>query len=516
MGALILAIGLALCAPVAGPQAPGPSLENLAEGLASEDLRARRQAAWELWQRREEVAVVAAALVRALRDEDAYVRDTCARALEGRIHRLPDLLPAIAEGLRDDRAEVRRLAAFLLARSLGAVAAVRDPLLRALAEDPDEGVRANAAVALRFLPAGAAEPALPVLRQAAGDPAAAVRVEAITALGVLRDPGLEDLAAARAADESAEVRAALLNALHLQRLAAALPLTRVAELLRDPEWSVRWRAAFLLGDYPIGAAGKVDALLRAVADEHSWVRTAAAQSLGRSGADDPRVVPALSGALADEDPNVVSEAAEGLGRIGPGAAAALPALATAVREQGDGAPRVAMVQAIERVVGPLMDAVLPALEAEAGREPGPAALRAAAVLVRLRGRDDAALRTLLDALRVPETAADAEVVLLDLAGVSPGARQALLLVSQEDGPAATDAALVLARRPEPGPEPAVARLAELLDSKDAAGAVRAAVNLGRLGRRAALALPALRRAEQAADPDLRSAAADAIRAVAPR
>ena len=128
--------------PVA--QHEGRSAAEWTSDLASEDVKLRQKAAYALFKMGPEAKSAAAALVKAIRDADPYVRTTSASAVAklGADVAKP-VVAEIASEMSDERPEVRREAASLLWR-LGPLAAdVVPELTKALASD-DELVRANA------------------------------------------------------------------------------------------------------------------------------------------------------------------------------------------------------------------------------------------------------------------------------------------------------------------------------------------------------------------------------------
>ncbi len=87
---------------------------------------------------------------------------------------------------------------------------------------------------------------------------------------------------------------------------------RLSVFLHDADSSVRWSAAFALGE--VGGERAVDALLSLLKDEDSFVRWRAAAALGEVGGE--RAVDALLSLLKDEDSFVRWRAAAALGEVG--------------------------------------------------------------------------------------------------------------------------------------------------------------------------------------------------------
>jgi HEAT repeat protein len=133
---IAVGMGLLLALAVmarAGEDAPAPPPVAQYEGrtaaewtvaLASDDVKLRQKAAYALFQLGKDAAPAAAGLVKSLRDADAYVRTTSAKALP----RLPagavkPLVPELAADLFVESQDVRREAGSVLWR-LGPLAAV--------------------------------------------------------------------------------------------------------------------------------------------------------------------------------------------------------------------------------------------------------------------------------------------------------------------------------------------------------------------------------------------------------
>jgi len=102
-------------------------------------------------------------------------------------------------------------------------------------------------------------------------------------------------------------------------------------LQKDKSADVRRAAADTLGKIGADATDVVSALLEALEDEASGVRYAGACALGNMGRDAKSAVPALIEALKDEDSHVRRAAARALGKMGPAAKSAVPALTKALK-----------------------------------------------------------------------------------------------------------------------------------------------------------------------------------------
>jgi HEAT repeat protein/beta-lactamase regulating signal transducer with metallopeptidase domain len=216
----------------------------------------------------------------------------------------PRVLDALIGALKDSDAEVRE-------NALQALAGLRDPRvfepLVAALRDASADVRSQAAHGLGEL----RNPrAIDALTAALKDEDPEVREQAVFALGEIRDPrAVDPLAAALAGDEAADVRERAAFALgELRDARAVQPL---ATALKDASPDVRERAAFALGELRDPRA--VEPLVAALRDDHTDVRAQAAFALGEI--RDPRAIEPLTAALKDPDVEVRRRAAFALGEV---------------------------------------------------------------------------------------------------------------------------------------------------------------------------------------------------------
>jgi succinate dehydrogenase/fumarate reductase flavoprotein subunit/HEAT repeat protein len=266
-----------------------------------------------------------------LNDNDSGVRRT---AVSTMVENLPDgYSAALLNALRDDDAEVRRVAADgvrELVEVLPSPQAIAAQLL-----SPDPAVRAVAVYLLSARQAGDGAD----YRRALADADHRVRIEAVRALVSVDD---SDGVAVAARDDNREVRIAVANGLATLRTGAdtvrqlvndADPLVRAAALaalgalgchdddiaevqraLSEPAWQVREAAAkALAGAHPSVA---VPALSLALTDQHLDVRKAAVLSLTHWAHTDSAASEALELALKDGDADVRAYARQALAAAG--------------------------------------------------------------------------------------------------------------------------------------------------------------------------------------------------------
>ena len=249
-----------------------PALQPLLAALSAESPRARQNAAFAVGEMepREGRAEALGRLMQALKDDDAGVREACARAL-GEIDD-PEAVPALLGSLRDKAVPVRAASAW----ALGEIEDKRavEPLMRTL-WDADAEVRSQAAWALGELEdARAVEGLMGALK----DADRRVRTQVAWALGEIEDPR-----------------------------AVVVLVSAVA----DPDPEVRRQAAWALGEIEDPAA--VEALVAALKDADVDVRKQAAWALGEIA--DPRASGPLAKALKDTSAEVRKQAAWALGEM---------------------------------------------------------------------------------------------------------------------------------------------------------------------------------------------------------
>ncbi len=212
------------------------------------------------------------------------------------------VIAALVRALGDSVAAVREDAAYALGQ-LEAKTAV-EPLTAHLARDPAAKVREMIAWALGQIGSRGSSGALGVAAQR--DSSEDVRGMAVWALGQLEDPASVGLLTAVLRDASAEIRGRAAWALgSIAPSSAPVPLIAA---LRDPSADVRLRAAWALGQ--IADSGAVTGLAATLRDSTTEVRRAALWALGQIGGDAAQS--ALLQALEDRDPEVRARAARAL------------------------------------------------------------------------------------------------------------------------------------------------------------------------------------------------------------
>jgi HEAT repeat protein len=200
--------------PATPPSGLKEAVPGLTRTLGHEDVRIRLGALYVLETLRAEAAPAVTAVVKALKDDNAYVRWGAVRVLAQLApHEAGQGVPALAAVLLDDDADVRAGAALAL-RRYGPAAREAVPKL---AEVVRKGDGASRLLAIRTLVAVGtdARPALPALTAALEDPEAEVRAAAARAIGLFGPPNKETAEALRKAllDTDGEVRRAAGSAL---------------------------------------------------------------------------------------------------------------------------------------------------------------------------------------------------------------------------------------------------------------------------------------------------------------
>lgn len=257
-----------------------------------------------------------------------------------RLQTLGDLRPS----LQDADPAVRAKTIARMKEAARDVGTGKADLLHALA-DADGRVRAAAAEALGHLGPGA-RIAYPALTQIMHDDlSAAVRIEAERALKRISPPTRDDLAELLALlkDSEPAVRAAAAQALALIGPEAKEAGPALDKAVADVDPMVRVSAAEAIAEIlPAQAKGVVPKLVNGLEESSPLVRSRAAAALGELASTDAKAIEALEKALADDHASVRLKAAWALGAIGP---AAQPAAARLTQALQDPEARVRLVAA---------------------------------------------------------------------------------------------------------------------------------------------------------------------------
>jgi len=246
----------------------------------------------------------------------------------------PASLADLARELSASDPQVRTAAAWGISKiGPGAVSAL-PALTKALREDKEAPVRAEAAHALGALGAAAVKPAVPALFEALSDTSETVRFRAAQALSKANLAGPADVPqlSARLTSPDAYVRSFAAWTLGNMGSAAHDAIPALIAALEQDESFARSGAALALARMGAVAKAAVPALLEGLKSPDHYRRRNAAKALGKIGPEASDAVPYLVAALKDEDQRVRSQVARALGRIGPAASQAIPALSDAAKD----------------------------------------------------------------------------------------------------------------------------------------------------------------------------------------
>jgi HEAT repeat protein len=476
---LILVLGLGVVVQVwthsAAPERP-LTTKALVDQLQSWDRDDRKNAVQELSNARaDEVASVTPALIGALKDPEASVRNEAALAVA---HYLA--------------AALKFKGASLTEHARGAVAA----LVVVLERDTDLSVRASAAFAAAQLLVQLRIAGIKPDRLDADDP-----IDPRTMAKVLRG----------VLEREPATRLALL--LQFEKLGPFdEPAPRVLySALADPSRIVRIQALQAISQFSSGVDEAVPVLLKEAETNDLHAVPApeflAGQPLRQTAErlhPTPAVVPILVKGLESQNPNVKSMAVVLLRHLGPGAQSAAPALVAAARSiiRSSAGSAESREESFFRELAQTIVQILPAEEAAAilaeALTPGHSATQgiAAWTLGELGPRGSMAVPTLLQAL------ADAEKPLRGM--TRDGYAYSVIMSLQRIAPEA--------RLSEPMADQVIEALARSLSFSDKYVRMVAASGLGKFANRASAALPRLRAlCESMREPaDVRKAASDAI------
>jgi HEAT repeat protein len=504
------------------------------------------------------------ALLRAAQHPKAELRSGAVEAL-GAV-RAPEVPPALFAALMDPDNLVRQQAAYGLERSGPDII----PADRAALRDPEDSVRITTLELLAKLGRAAQSERGEVLA-ALKDSSDGVRKAAVAALVQISPddlPALVDAAVQTLRKGSSADRLEALRRLELFGTRAAVALPALMSALEDPDPHVRAAAADAVGEVGAAAPEAVTALARGLKDKDVLVRRRVASAVRKSINvlnSGPAVRPVLVGlgdALRDVDGDVRRIAAEALQEVVYQASDSatlglvIPVLVEALPDKVDkvrGPVEDALAKACERVTAEnkvLIPSLVQILQQKTGiRDEASAAL--AKAVAGVGPADQTLVMDWLVLLKEDATPLAAQTQILHaVAKVGPGAKAAVpaLIEMLRRYP-------VRERRPAPGPPgqaqvilrlaalhalaaigpeatPAVPILIEALEAdepmriagnasgsaapaKDVPYGVRqtAAFALGRIGTAAAAAIPALTRASQGENKDVRAAAEAALKQI---
>jgi HEAT repeat protein len=428
-------------------------------------------------------------------------------------------LPVLREALRSDDSSLRRKGAQGLG-CLGAAATDAAPELVAAMADPKPGVRQAAAWALGETDLASAD-VLSALRKSLDDPHDPTRINAASSLVVLRAGAADVLPALLAGLKHSDDLLRKRSAWSLGEIGGDLGKAAVAplaEALGDSEAGVRIRAARALGTLGAAAdlAGKVvEALVDVLKSGEAPARVAAAEVLEGLREEARPAIPALLERLADREGSTRFVAAWALASIdSTQAGGALPVLREALSHD-DSSLRRKGAQGLGCLGAAATDAAPELVAAMADPKPG---VRQAAAWA--LGETDLASADVLSALRKslddphdPTRINAASSLVVLRAGAADVLPALLAGLKHSDDLLRKRSAWSLGEIGGDLGKAAVAPLAEALGDSEADVRTNAARALGKLGAAAEPALPALRRAEEDPDPEVRNAVGEAIKAI---
>lgn len=531
--------GIALALLVVPVAAEEKGVDHWISLLEVGNVAERRQSAYEIWKLKERGKRAAPALAYALRDQDDYVRETAAKALESMIWGAVDALLPLEKALADERVAVRRDAAKLLAM-VGPEAFDALDSLRAALRDADAEVRRHAVSVFSHFGPNASAAAPDVGRLLKEDPDGNVRSWAANALFVMGTPpsSVPALLAALE-DKDPAVKERAVGALQVLWPEVKIPVATLLAMLEHESASARAAAAMGLRRH-LDDPDVRDALVAAADDPDPWAAGPIFESIAAMKPPPETGVAAVAARLRapatdERTAGLRSHAVFALLRMGPAAAPALPAL---VDSLGSGNETVLLLWTLGEI-GPAAKAAVPAIRKRLADEDARTAFAAAGALLRIEGE---ALETLTAALGDPARAKAALAELGQLgpagAGAAPAAREllgddglsrnaavalyriagaeekeayAIVLESIRKGDDTWCRIATLALRDRPSPdEAAVAALVEVLKTREDGIRYHAAEALRNLGPVARPALPTLREALAGARPPVNVAIKEAI------
>jgi len=471
-------------------------------------------------------------LVQALSQDDQGLRIGAARALGPMGTQAREAIPLLVNNLADGREPVRDETV----AALGLIGPEAGPALVTALTDGDVRRRTGAAQALAQMnpPFRDAGPAVEkALNQETDGPARAALLTTLPRIGMEVDHVLALLLPAAVGDDEA-VRHAAMNAILAERALRPGAVAKLAPLLKDPNPTMREKAARALGRFGADATPALPALMEAARvaggapafadalaqvgppvlpillkalqagspEETAWILRAL-RGFG------PPAVPVLTEALKHEKPAVRAAAASALGAMGRDGADAVSPLFTLA---GDASPEVEAA-ALRALVAqhadtgrlrPLLEKAMnsPNMEVRKAGAAGTAALGGAALL---------GIQGLLDLLADDDAAGRAAAVqaLGQLGSHASGAVEPLL--ARLGDPVLQSSVIETLGKIGPAATPAVPQLVELAKSADQRASVLP--TLTKIGPGASGALPFIYSCLNDQPNDVRASAVLAIAAV---
>ena len=426
-------------------------------------------------------------LIAALNDRCPSVRRNAARTMACMNPGAVEALDALIKALSDDHEDVRHAAADALG-VIGADAKSAVPELRRALKDDAPEARAAAINALGLIGVDA-KPAIPDLIEALNDKSRVVRAAALDALGSVGrggDGARHAMTRFIRKDQAWDLRGRAICT--LGRVGGdPAPLV---ELLKDDDKSIQWSAASALAEFHPGLAAPV--FRQGLNDpDRQYSATAALGRIGKA------AVAVLTDALRDRDEEVRCIASQLLRDVGPAARVAVPALVEALEDESP-AVRLAAGDALSKIDSANKAAVATLLALLTGKGLGPVktyrdiyqrfdAAKAMgrfgpsvtpSVVDTLKSADEWTRAAALCALGDAEPGAKATVAVLvnHLADKSAEVRRCAVLILVGSGTAAVEA---------------VGPLTAALRDNNSEVRAGAALALGRIGLPAHRAVPAL-------------------------
>jgi len=401
-----------------------------ARDLLTGDVPARQRAIYAIFQLAMWEKGLGPVIVRALSDDDEYVRKTAAAIFSRLGQSGAGAIPHLFDLLRSEDPALRKEAILALFQVRWLVGKDVGPVIRML-DDPDPIVRSNAAAVIEGVGAAARERATEPLLRCMADEDPSVAMWAARALAMVNPPALVEPLIPRIREGTAEERARAIGQIGYARQAAAAAIPDLIASLDDGSPKVREAAAKALGVVAAINEKSIDALAGLLADPDAAVRRAVVEALGYSGArakthaaavaslfrdDDievrratmialmslgPDAAPeTVLAALDDPDPTIRSAALSCLGMLRSGSAAVVPKLRELLRGE-DPVLRAAAAQGLGGI-GEAAAAAAPDLIAALGDEVADVRVSAARALGTTGRGSPEAVNALIGALRDPD------------------------------------------------------------------------------------------------------------------